>query len=120
MHQQHGSLIALQRNVERVDRFQVQVVGGFVEYQHVGLLQHQLAEKQPRGFSAGKNFGPLVAILARKQHLPQQAANFFVGCPGVPLMKPFEGSHAGLDQRFVVLGEVTHRSFVSPDDFPAG
>jgi hypothetical protein len=29
------------------------VVGGFVQHQHVGLLQHQLAEKGLQGFLCG-------------------------------------------------------------------
>jgi len=62
----------------------------------------------------------LVAIFAGKKHLPQQAANLFVRGPGVPLMKPFEGGGPGLNQRLVILSEISHCSLVSPDDFSVG
>ena len=55
-----------------------------------------------------------------KQHLPQQAANFFVRGRRVPLMQPFECCRAMLDQSSVVLREVADGGFVSPDDFSAG
>src|SRR5216684_8173848 len=38
--QQHRALIALKRDVQSVDRFKIEMVGGFVEDQDVGLLQH--------------------------------------------------------------------------------
>src|SRR6185312_11042396 len=57
--QQDGAFVALQRDVERVDGFEVQMVRGFVEYEDVRLLQHQLAEEQTRGFAAGECVGGL-------------------------------------------------------------
>ena len=41
-----------QSEVERINRFQVQVIGGLVERQEIRLLQHQAAEDQPRRFAA--------------------------------------------------------------------
>ena len=73
------------------------MVGGFVEHQHVGLLQHQLAEEHARGLAAGEHIGLLVAVFfAGKQHLPEQPANLFVGSRRVPLMQPVEDRHARL------------------------
>src|SRR5208282_2913248 len=57
--QKNRPLIALQRNIQSINRFQVEVVRGLVEHQHVRLLQHQFAEKQARGLAAGKNAGRL-------------------------------------------------------------
>jgi hypothetical protein len=34
-------------------------------------------------------------------------------------MQPLESRHAGLDERFVVLGKISHRSFMTPDHFSA-
>ena len=42
----------LQREVEGVDGFEVEVVGGLVEDQDVGLLQHHATEEEARGFPA--------------------------------------------------------------------
>src|ERR1051326_4696775 len=118
--QQNRSLIALQSNVQRVDRFQVQVVGGFIQHQDVRFLQHQLAEQQARGFASGEDIGALVAVVFLEEHLTEQAANFFVRCIWVPLMQPFEGCSAGLNQRLVILSEVADRRLVPPDDFASG
>jgi len=41
-HQQHRALVSLQRNVQRIDRFEVEVVGGLVEDQNVGLVRISL------------------------------------------------------------------------------
>src|SRR6266851_2531427 len=54
-HQQHRTVKTLQRNIQRVDRFQIQMVRRLVEHQHIRLLQHQLAKQQARGFSAGEH-----------------------------------------------------------------
>src|SRR5258708_37839592 len=62
--QEHRSLITLQRNIERVDRFQIQVVGRLIEHENVRLLQHQLAENQSSRLVARENFSLFVAILA--------------------------------------------------------
>ena len=82
--------ILLQRDIQRVDRFQIQVIRRFVEHQHVGLLQHQLAEDQPRGFAAGERLGRLHALFALEQHLPEQAAQFFVARRRIELLQPVE------------------------------
>ncbi len=54
--QKDGSLIALQRNVERVDRFEVEVVGRFVEH-------------QARSVSAASACRKAVALLRRRKEL---------------------------------------------------
>jgi hypothetical protein len=75
--EQDGALVFLQRDVEGVDGFQVEVVGRLVEDQHVGLLQHELAEEQACGFAAGERFGGLQAFFAAEEHLAEQAADVF-------------------------------------------
>jgi len=44
--------VALQRHVQGVDRFEIQVIRRLIEHEHVGFLQHQPAEQQTRGFPA--------------------------------------------------------------------
>ena len=70
-----------------------------------------------RRLAAGKHLGLLVAVLAGKQHLPKQAADLFVRRRRIPLVQPLEYRHALLDQRPMILREVSHRRLVSPDDF---
>ena len=72
--QQNGALEFLQGDIQGVDRFEVQVIGGFVEDQDVGLLQHQLAEKQPGGFASAERFGGFEGVFAAEEHLTEQAA----------------------------------------------
>jgi hypothetical protein len=48
------SLVFLQRDVEGVDGFEVEVVGGLIEDKQVGFEEHELAEDEARGFSAGE------------------------------------------------------------------
>src|SRR5260370_12781465 len=95
--QQHLSGVALQRNVERNDRIEIQMVGRLVEHEHVRLLQHQFAEEQPRRLSAGEYVGTLLGIIATKQHLAQYASNLFGRSGGSPLMEPLQNPDAGLN-----------------------
>jgi hypothetical protein len=44
--QQHRAVVFLKRDVERVDRLEVEVIGRFVQDEHVWLEQHQTAEQQ--------------------------------------------------------------------------
>ena len=64
-HQQHRAFELLQRNVQRVDRFEIQMVRGLVKYQHVRLLQHQFAEDQPGCFAARERIGLFHDLLRR-------------------------------------------------------
>src|SRR5260370_19891290 len=91
----HG--VALKQNVERIDRFEIQMVGRLVEHEHVRLLQHQFAEEQPRRLSAGEYVGTLLGIIARKQHLAQYASNLFGRSGGIPLMEALQNLDAGLN-----------------------
>ena len=93
------------------------MVGGFVQHQHVWLLQHQFAEEQAGSFATGEDAGRLRSLLTGEQHLAQDSAQFFGDrCP-VPLMQPLDRGHATLDQAAVVLREVANGSFMSPEDF---
>src|SRR5258708_2170223 len=88
--QQYRSGVALQRNVEGVDRFEIQMVGRLVEHEQVRLLKHQFAKEQARRLSAGEYVGALVSIIARKKHLTQYAANLFGRSGRIPLMEPLQ------------------------------
>ena len=52
--EQDRAVVFLQRDIQRVDGLEVEVIGGLVEHQEIRLLQHQAAENQARGFAAGK------------------------------------------------------------------
>ena len=58
--EQHGALVLLQRILQPGDGGQVQVVGGLVQHQKVGLGQQDSGQAQPGLFPAGEQAGGLV------------------------------------------------------------
>ena len=68
--QQDGAIVPLERNIQRVDGFQIEVVGRLVEDQEIRLLQHEFAEDQARRFSAGQRARGFQRVFAAEQHLP--------------------------------------------------
>src|SRR5215469_5345393 len=89
--QQHGPLVSLQGNVQRVDRLEVEVVRGLVENKDVWLLQHQLAEKQARGLASRQNTDGLGCFLAGEEHLAENSAQLLSDGSRIPLMQPLDG-----------------------------
>src|SRR5580698_3418696 len=87
-HQQYSTFITLQRNIERIDRFEIKVVRRLIEDQDVRFLQHQLAEEQTRRFASGECSSRLQSFFTAKEHLPQDAANVFAGSLWIELMQP--------------------------------
>src|SRR6185437_4605275 len=113
---QDCSLVALQRDVERVDGFQIEVIRRLVEDEDVGFLHHELAEDEARRLSAGKSGGWLETFFAAEEHLAEDAANVFLDGLGVELVQPVSYVGSLLDDAGVVLREVADLSFVSPLD----
>jgi len=64
--QQDGSVVFLKRNIQGVDRFQIQVVRWLVQQQEIRFLEHQAAENKTRRFPARKIFCPFGRILSAK------------------------------------------------------
>src|SRR6266567_151003 len=102
--------------VEGVDALEIKVVGGFVEDEDVGLLQHDLAEEQAGCFASGERVGFLEALFAAEEHLAEDAADVLLGGLRVELVEPVRGRHAELDGALVVLGEVADLGLVAPLD----
>ena len=114
--EEHRALELLQRDVQRVDRLEVEVVRRLVEHEHVRLLQHDPAEQQPRGLAARQRLGRLEPFFAAEQHLPEQAVNVLPRRVGIELVQPLDRGHPLLDRAGVVLREVADRHFVAPAD----
>ncbi len=92
------------------------MVRRLVENQHVGLLQHDLAEEQPRSLAAGERVGLLEAFLALEEHLAENSPDVFLDGLGVVLVQPILGCHAQLDRALVILRKVADLGFVTPFD----
>ena len=114
--EEDGAFVLLDGLVEGVDALEVEVIGGFVEDEDVGLLQHDLAEEQAGGFASGEGVGLLEAFFAAEEHLAEDAADVFLGGLGIELVEPVAGGHAELDGALVVLREVADLDLVAPLD----
>jgi hypothetical protein len=69
------SLELLERSIERLDRFHVEVVGGFVEDQHVRSHEHQLAEDHPSLLATRDHLDRFLHFVAREQQASERAAD---------------------------------------------
>ena len=64
-----GAFVFLQMMFQPGDRFGVQMVGGLVQKQNVGLLQKQAAQGHTAALAAGKNFhGRVAGRAAQRVH----------------------------------------------------
>ena len=73
-HQDHRALIAAQRVEHLLPRRRIQVVGGFVEQQHIGRRGHQSGQRQTGLLAAGQCAGGLVELRSGEHEGTQQAA----------------------------------------------
>src|SRR5882757_3962553 len=115
-HKENGAVVALERDVQGVDGFEVQMVGGFVEDQEIRFLQHQFAEDQAGGFASGEGAGGLQGVVAAEEHLAHQAAEFLLIGAGIELPEPVDAGGVVFGEGVgVVLSEITDRDFMAPD-----
>ncbi|KAF5029748.1 hypothetical protein DSECCO2_645370 [anaerobic digester metagenome] len=70
-HQQHGALVFGQQFLQQVQRFHVQVVGGFVQHQQVGGPGEQLGQQQAVALAAGQYLGGQAQPVRLEQEVAQ-------------------------------------------------
>ena len=113
-HQQHRAFVLLERDVERVDRFEIQVVRRLVQHQEFGFCSISLqnsrrAASPPESASVGfRPSSPLNSICPSRPRMSS-----FVRLR-IELVQPVGRGHALLDRRRVVLREVADLRLVSP------
>ena len=73
-HEQHRALEAGQGVEQHVLGGEVQVVGGLVEHQEIGRIQHHPRDHEPRLLAAREGADLLVHVVARELERPSQAA----------------------------------------------
>src|SRR5215467_7805045 len=117
-YEEQGARITLKRDIEGVDRFQIEMVGWFVQYQEVGLLQHQPAENDSRRFAAGEGLRRFERILAAEEHLAEQSSQFLLRRTWIEAMEPFDDADAGWDRVPMILLEVSDADFMAPGHLP--
>src|ERR1017187_5724384 len=96
--QKDGALVFLEGEVEGVDGLEIEVIGGFVEHQEVGLLEHEAAEDEAGGFAAGERLGGLERIVAGEQHFAEEPAQFLLRGLRIELVQPLDGGQPVRDR----------------------
>src|SRR5690606_32342940 len=69
--QQQGALVIQQQFFEQFERFEIEVIGRFVEHQQVGGLTEQACQNQPVLFAARQGLDRLTQTLRCKQKVLQ-------------------------------------------------
>src|SRR5882762_7762484 len=73
--------VPVERGVERLDRFHVEVVGRLIEQHHVGHAEHELPDDHALPLAAGDHLERFLLIVAGEQELPQGRAHDLVVLP---------------------------------------
>ena len=69
--QEHGPLVIFQQLFKQFERIDVEVVGRFVEHQHVCRLGEQACQQQPVAFTTGQRLDRRARTLRREQEVVQ-------------------------------------------------
>ncbi|TLD45743.1 MAG: hypothetical protein FAZ92_02005 [Accumulibacter sp.] len=119
------SLELLERGIERLDRFHVEVVGRFVHHQHVRPLQHQPAEDHPPLLATGDDAYRLLHLVAREQQAAEGAADqrrqivALVGAAAGVAGDPVGQAEIAVEVQRVVLRVVARARLLGPLDAAA-
>src|SRR5882762_2328808 len=78
--------VPVERGVERLDRFHVEVVGRLIEQHHIGHAEHELPDQHALPLAAGDHLERFLLVVAREEQLPQRRAHdlvvlFFILAP---------------------------------------
>ena len=93
-HQQDRTLVTLERILQRLDRFHIEVIGRFIEHQQVGLLQRHHRQGDTCKLATRERTGATQHLVARKI----EAAEMIVDLPASPLRTEIVD---GVEQRLV-------------------
>ncbi len=109
--------IVLKREVQRLDRLHVQVIGRLVHNHDVGLLQNQSSKHQATLLTTRSHLDGFFGVIARKQHASERAQQqLLVAVFGAPLTHPVKQTHVLLKLIRVVLCVVAGFSVFGPLD----
>ena len=112
-----GSVVGLERLDQSLDGFEIEVVGGFVEDQDVGVVDGESGEDQPSGLAAGEARDLFLDLIAREEHLGELGADPADGLAGTGGAEPALHGALGIREEFaVILGEVAREDLVTPLD----
>jgi len=114
--EENSALVFLQRDVKRVDGFEIEVIARLVEDENVGLEEHEAAEKDTSSFAAGESLDGLCGVVAAEKHLTEKAAKGLLAGERIELCEPFDDCGARSLVEIVFLREIADAGFVAPAD----
>ena len=112
-HQDHAFEI-LKCVVERLDRFQVEVVGGGIEYHCVGVGEHHSGYHAADFLASGKNRSLLSTSSPLKSILPRNPLRYISGRVVAPLAEPVHKVEVGLEEFRIVERQIRGGDGLSP------
>src|SRR5665213_3116083 len=77
--EEYSAFVLLNGLVERVDAFEIKVIGRLVEDENIRLLQHNLAGEQSRRLATGEGVRLLQPLFTAEEHLAENATDVFFG-----------------------------------------
>ena len=111
--QDHGALEGRQRLGERLAHLQVQVVGGLIQQQQVGLLPGHQGQRQARLLAAGEAPHLAEDVVTREAEAAQEVADRLVAGGGREALHMHEGGGREVEPLQLVLGEVADRQVLA-------
>ena len=112
--EQHVALEALQRVVEGLYRFQVEVVGGRVEYHGVGVFEHHAGNHAAHLLTTREDRCLFEQLFAREEHATQESLDVELARVVGELGEPFDQVHVGIEEGAVVERQVGRGDGLSP------
>jgi hypothetical protein len=88
--------------VESLNRFHVQMVGGMVEHNQVGILEHHTGNHAAHFFASRKHSAFFVDVVAREKHLAKITTEEYLSSVVGKLSKPIFYRNVFLE-KFVVV-----------------
>jgi hypothetical protein len=76
-HHEHGTLVVDESSFNKFQRSGIQVIGRFVEHNHIGGLGKQLGQQDPVSFSTGEEADLCSRSFRREQKILQLTKDMF-------------------------------------------
>ena len=103
------AVVILQRFGERLAHLDVEVIGGLVQQQQVGLLPDEQREREPRFLAAGEAADRMADHVAAEIETSEKVAELLLACPGIDFREMPQRRLVGTKLLDLMLREVADR-----------